>query len=193
MQRPLFLTGATLVAAAVFLGACGDDGDDGASEAPPTTEATAAPSAMDDEPGATTAEADIVDTAVAAGDFTTLATALEAAGLVDTLKGEGPFTVFAPTDAAFEKLPPGTLDELLANPDQLEQILLYHVVPDTAAMAEDVVTLDAVDTAAGAPVTIDASGGGVTLNGTTTVTQPDVEASNGVIHVVDTVLLPPQQ
>ena len=132
---------------------------------------------------------DIVDTAVGAGDFTTLATALKAAGLVDTLKGPGPFTVFAPTDAAFAKLPAGTLDSLLANPEQLRAVLTYHVVAgaDTAA---DVSKLQQAATVEGEDVTIGAADGMVQINDAT-VTQADIMATNGIIHVIDTVLLPP--
>ena len=132
---------------------------------------------------------DIVDTAVAAGQFTTLARALQAAGLVDTLKGPGPFTVFAPTDAAFAKLPPGTLDALLANPAQLRAVLTYHVVPGRVTAAQ-VVGLSTATTVQGEPLRISAAGGTVRIN-SATVTQADIMASNGVIHVVDTVLLPP--
>ena len=132
--------------------------------------------------------ADIVDTAVATGSFTTLATALQAAGLVDTLKGPGPYTVFAPTDEAFAKLPPGTLDALLADPAKLQAVLTYHVVPGRVTAA-DVATLSSAATVEGAPIAIDTSMG-VRVNDAH-VTQADVMASNGVIHVVDTVLLPP--
>jgi uncharacterized surface protein with fasciclin (FAS1) repeats len=132
---------------------------------------------------------DIVDTAVNAGQFNTLATALEAAGLVDTLKGPGPFTVFAPTDAAFAKLPAGTLESLLANPDQLRAVLTYHVVAG-ADSAADVSMLQQATTVEGEDVTINAANGMVQVNDAT-VTTPDIMASNGVIHVIDTVLLPP--
>ncbi len=134
---------------------------------------------------------DIVDTAVADGRFTTLVAAVQAAGLVDTLKGEGPFTVFAPTDEAFAKLPAGTIDTLLKpeNIEQLKNILLYHVVSDRV-MAADVVTLTSADTVLGQPVTIKVQDGKVYLNDNVQVTITDVEASNGVIHVIDTVLLP---
>ena len=133
--------------------------------------------------------ADIVDTAVAAGDFTTLATALKAAGLTDTLKGPGPFTVFAPTDAAFAKLPVGTLDSLLAHPDQLRAVLTYHVVAG-ADSAADVSQLQQAATVQGEDVLIQAADGIVQINDAT-VTQADIMASNGIIHVIDTVLLPP--
>ncbi len=138
------------------------------------------------------AEADIVDTAVAAGDFKTLAAALQAAGLVETLKGPGPFTVFAPTDAAFAKLPAGTVDTLLepGNKEQLVAILTYHVVP-AKLMAADVVKYDAAKTVNGDQIKIDASAGGVKVNDAN-VTATDIVATNGVIHVIDTVLLPPQ-
>jgi len=134
---------------------------------------------------------DIVDTAVADGRFTTLVAAVQAAGLVDTLKGDGPFTVFAPTDEAFAKLPAGTIDTLLKpeNIEQLKNILLYHVVSGKV-MAADVVTLTSADTVLGQPVTIKVQDGKVYLNDTVQVIITDVEASNGVIHVIDTVLLP---
>lgn len=136
------------------------------------------------------AKADIVDTAVAAGQFTTLATALDAAGLVETLKGEGPFTVFAPTDAAFAKLPAGTLDSLLLpeNRDQLVAVLTYHVVPGKV-MASDVVKIAAATTVQGSDVAISVADGKVRINDATVVAT-DVAASNGVIHVIDTVILP---
>lgn len=135
--------------------------------------------------------ADIVDTAVAAGQFTTLAKALEAAGLIDTLKGKGPFTVFAPTDAAFAKLPAGTLDDLLKpeNKDKLKAILLYHVVSGKVP-AEKVVKLNGktAKTVQGGTVKIDTTNGVMVNNAT--VTTPDVMTSNGVIHIIDTVLIP---
>ena len=137
----------------------------------------------------TMSSADIVDTAVAAGNFTTLATALKAAGLVDTLKGPGPFTVFAPTDAAFAQLPAGTVDSLLANPDQLRAVLTYHVVAGRVTAA-DVVKLHSATTVEGEDVTINAADGMVRINDAT-VTTADIMASNGVIHVIDSVLLPP--
>lgn len=133
--------------------------------------------------------ADIVDTAVA-GKFNTLVAAVKAAGLVDTLKGPGPFTVFAPTDEAFAKLPAGTLDSLLKpeNKEKLQSILTYHVVPGKV-MAKDVVKLKTAKTVEGSNVSVSTKGGGVKINNAT-VTKPDIEASNGVIHVVDTVILP---
>ncbi|WP_235945541.1 fasciclin domain-containing protein [Thermaurantiacus tibetensis] len=135
--------------------------------------------------------ADIVETAVAAGQFKTLAAALGAAGLVDTLKGPGPFTVFAPTDDAFAKLPAGTVETLLKpeNRAQLTAILTYHVVPgQTMSSALAGKTLE-VATVNGAKVRIDGTNG-VKVN-EATVTAPDIAASNGVIHVIDTVILPP--
>jgi uncharacterized surface protein with fasciclin (FAS1) repeats len=130
---------------------------------------------------------DIVDTAVAAGQFTTLAAALQAAGLVDTLKGKGPFTVFAPTDAAFAKLPAGTVEGLLKDKAKLTKILTYHVVSGKV-MAADVVKLTEAKTVEGSTVKIDTTSG-VKINNATVV-KTDVEASNGVIHVIDTVIIP---
>jgi uncharacterized surface protein with fasciclin (FAS1) repeats len=131
---------------------------------------------------------DIVATAQAAGDFNTLLAAAQAAGLVETLESAGPFTVFAPTDAAFAKLPEGTVEHLLANPEQLRQVLLYHVVPGRV-MASDVVALSSATTAQGSDIMITLADGGVMINNAT-VTAADIETSNGVIHVIDTVILP---
>jgi uncharacterized surface protein with fasciclin (FAS1) repeats len=133
---------------------------------------------------------DIVDTAVAAGQFTTLAKALQAAGLVDTLKGKGPFTVFAPTDDAFAKLPSGALDDLLKpeNKEKLKAVLLYHVVAGKVPAAK-VMKMKSAKTVNGQEVTISTSGGKVMVN-EATVVKADVMASNGVIHVIDTVLMP---
>ncbi len=130
---------------------------------------------------------DIVDTAVAAGSFNTLAQALTVAGLVDTLKGPGPFTVFAPTDAAFAKLPAGTLDALLKDKAKLTAILTYHVVPGKV-MAADVMKLKSAKTVQGSSVMIDTMNG-VKVDGATVVTT-DIACSNGVIHVIDSVILP---
>jgi len=134
---------------------------------------------------------DIVDTAVGAGSFGTLVAAVQAAGLVDTLKGEGPFTVFAPTDAAFAALPAGTVEELLKpeNKDKLTAILTYHVVAGKV-MSGDLSDGLSAATVNGANITIGTMGG-VTVNGAN-VTQADIEASNGVIHVIDAVILPPE-
>ena len=132
--------------------------------------------------------ADIVDTAVAAGQFTTLAKALTAAGLIDTLKGEGPFTVFAPTDAAFAKIPAEKLAALLQDKAALTRVLTYHVVAGKV-MAKDVAGMKTAKTLAGPSLTIDAKNG-VHIDSAKVLTA-DVAASNGVIHVIDTVLLPP--
>ena len=133
---------------------------------------------------------DIVDTAVGAGQFNTLAAALKAAGLVNTLKGAGPFTVFAPTDAAFAKLPKGTVEELLKpeNKAKLTAILTYHVVPGKV-MAADVVKVSDAKTVQGGSIKVHAAGGKVTVDNANVV-KTDVAASNGVIHVIDTVLMP---
>ena len=133
---------------------------------------------------------DIVDTAVGAGQFNTLAAALEAADLIETLKGEGPFTVFAPTDEAFAKLPEGTVDNLLKpeNREQLTSILTYHVVAGKV-LAEDVVKLTAATTVNGSDVAIAVEDGGVRIDNANVV-KTDIGASNGVIHVIDTVILP---
>ena len=132
---------------------------------------------------------DIVDIAVADGRFTTLVAAVTAADLVDTLKSEGPFTVFAPTDDAFAKLPAGTIEALLNDIPALTDILLYHVVPGKV-MAADVVNLSSADTALGKPLAIKVEDGKVMINDAQVIIT-DIEASNGVIHVIDTVLLPP--
>ena len=136
---------------------------------------------------------DIVDTAVAAGSFTTLAKALEAAGLRETLKGAGPFTVFAPTDEAFAKLPAGTLDTLLKpeNRAKLTRILTYHVVPGRV-MAADVVKLHSVTAVSGDTIAIATHGGGVTVDHAHVV-KTDIAATNGVIHVIDAVILPAER
>jgi uncharacterized surface protein with fasciclin (FAS1) repeats len=132
---------------------------------------------------------DIVDTAVEAGSFTTLVAAVEAAGLVDTLKGDGPFTVFAPTDEAFAALPAGTVEDLLKpeNLDQLTAILTYHVVPGKV-MSTDLTNNMMAPTVQGSDLTI-MTEGGVTVNGAN-VTTADIETSNGVIHVIDAVIIP---
>ena len=131
--------------------------------------------------------AKIIETAVNAGSFTTLVAAVKAAGLVETLNGAGPFTVFAPDDAAFAKLPAGTVDSLLKDIPKLKKILCYHVVP-SKVMAADVVKLTSATTVEGSDVKIDASKG-VMIN-SSTVTTADVAADNGVIHIIDTVLMP---
>ena len=135
--------------------------------------------------------ADIVDTAVKAGQFNTLAAALKAADLIDTLKGKGPFTVFAPTDAAFAKLPAGTVDNLLKpeNKAKLVKILTYHVVPGKIMSTSLAGKKTDAKTVEGSNISIDATKGGVTVN-TAKVTSADLAADNGVIHVIDTVLIP---
>jgi uncharacterized surface protein with fasciclin (FAS1) repeats len=125
---------------------------------------------------------------VAAGSFKTLATAMEAAGLVETLKGRGPFTVFAPTDEAFAKLPAGTVESLLKDKEKLTKILLYHVVSGRV-MAKDVVKLKSAKTVQGASVQITANGGKVMVDNANVI-KTDVVASNGLIHVIDTVIIP---
>ena len=141
-------------------------------------------------PAAPAETKDIVDTAVAAGSFTTLAKALTAADLIGTLKGKGPFTVFAPTDEAFAKLPAGTLESLLKpeNKAQLQRILTYHVVSGKV-MAADVVKLDSAKAVSGDTIMIATGGGSVTVDAAR-VTKTDIVASNGVIHVIDAVILP---
>lgn len=131
---------------------------------------------------------DIVDTAVGAGTFNTLVAAVTAAGLVDTLKGEGPFTVFAPTDEAFAALPEGTIEALLADPEALAAILTYHVVAGKV-MSTDLTEGMTAATVNGAEITITLEGG-AKVNGAN-ITTADIEASNGVIHVIDAVIMPP--
>ncbi|WP_128860247.1 fasciclin domain-containing protein [Methanocella paludicola] len=131
---------------------------------------------------------DIVDTAVSAGGFNTLVTAVKAAGLVDALKGAGPFTVFAPNDAAFKKLPAGTLDAVLKDKNKLTDILTYHVVPGKMP-ASDVAKQRSLKTLEGKPLSVDASGGNVMINDARVI-QADIMCNNGVIHVIDSVLLP---
>ncbi len=164
----------TLVAAFVLLSGCGSSSSTPANN----------------NNGATK---DIVDTAVAAGNFKTLTTAVTSAGLVDTLKGPGPFTVFAPTDDAFAKLPAGTVDTLLMpeNKAQLTAILTYHVVPGELKAA-DLAKVSSVKTVEGQNLTVAITASSAKVNDAN-VTTADVACSNGVIHVIDTVLLPPTQ
>lgn len=129
---------------------------------------------------------DIVDIALGNENFTTLVTAVKAADLVDTLKSPGPFTVFAPTDAAFAKLPPGTITTLLQNIPQLTRILCYHVVPGKLTQA-DLAQVNSVNSVEGSPIAIDCSDGFEVKNATVVI--PDIEADNGIIHVIDTVIL----
>lgn len=157
-------------------------------------EAETQPTAADEAESTESASTDenmsktIVDIAVENGNFKTLTTALTEAGLVETLSGEGPFTVFAPTDEAFAKLPAGTVESLLKDKEKLTSILTYHVVPGKV-MAADVVKLTSATTVQGQDVTVKVEGGKVMINDAQVVTT-DIEASNGVIHVIDTVILP---
>lgn len=160
-----------------------------ASTPSPAATAAAAPSAMP-SPSAAAMTKDIVETATEAGSFKTLLTAVKAAGLVETLQGEGPYTVFAPTDEAFAALPAGTLDGLLADTEALKKVLLYHVVSG-AVSSDQVVGLTSADSVEGSPIAIAVKDGTVYLNDSAKVLTTDVMASNGVIHVIDQVILPP--
>ncbi len=134
------------------------------------------------------ADKDIVETAIAAGNFTTLATALTEAGLIETLKGKGPFTVFAPTDEAFAKIPKADLAKLLKDKEALTKVLLYHVVSGSVA-SNDVVNLKSAKTVEGSSVNITVKGKSVKVDGAN-VTAVDIMASNGIIHVIDSVIMP---
>jgi uncharacterized surface protein with fasciclin (FAS1) repeats len=176
------------MAALLFLAGCSSSSDEPAAET--TTSAAATPSeTMSDE--AMAEAGTIVEVAQGAGTFETLVAAVTAADLVETLSGEGPFTVFAPTDDAFAALPEGLLDALLLpeNKGVLTEILTYHVV--SGEVTSDQVSAGDVTTVEGEDITITTPDGQVVLNGTATVTAVDVEASNGVIHVIDGVLVPP--
>ncbi|HNJ98247.1 MAG TPA: fasciclin domain-containing protein [Ilumatobacteraceae bacterium] len=198
-RTPKFRLAAVAVTALTVLAACSDDSKDSSS---PATEAPTTPAPEETMAPETTAAPDttmepgtIVDVAVAAGDFTTLVAAVQAAGLVDTLSGEGPFTVFAPTDEAFAAALESlglTAEELLANKELLTAVLTYHVVPGKV-LAADVVGLNGqeVATVNGASITVTVDGSSVMVNDANVVAT-DVMASNGVIHVIDKVLLPPQ-
>ena len=167
----------------LVIAACGSSSSSASSSPAMSTAAS---------PAMSPAASDIVDTAVAAGQFTTLAKALQAAGLVNAFKGPGPFTVFAPTDAAFAKLPAGTLATLLKDPKgELTKILTYHVVPGKV-MAADITDGMTAKTLEGSTVKFTVKDGKVYVNGAQ-VTTADVPASNGVIHVIDKVLIPPKQ
>jgi transforming growth factor-beta-induced protein len=189
MTRSRFTRMAAVVAVAgLALAACGDDGNDDSAAPTPTTETPAADDSMSDEPGT------IVDVAVANGSFTTLVAAVQAAGLVDTLSSEGPFTVFAPTDDAFAAALDAlglTAEELLADTEMLTSILTYHVVAGEVDAAT-AISLDgqSATTLNGADIAINVVDGKVMINDATVIT-PDVAASNGIIHVIDSVLLPP--
>lgn len=195
MKRSLAAAGA--LSFALFLSACAsnDTAEPEATSPAPMTETTAPEETVSPTETAA-AEADIVETAEQAGNFTTLTAAIQAAELEDDLKGPGPFTVFAPTDEAFAALPEGTVDTLLQDPTgQLAEILKYHVVPGEV-MAAQVVELDGqkVATLQGAELTVEVEGDKVALvdaaGNKVNVTATDVQASNGVIHVIDGVLLP---
>ena len=160
-----------------------------APTATPAPTTAAAPSIAPSASAAAMAK-DIVETATEAGSFKTLLAAVKAAGLVETLQGKGPFTVFAPTDAAFAALPAGTLDGLLKDPAALKKILLYHVVSGSVT-ADKVVGLTSATSVEGSPIAISVKDGTVYLNDSAKVVTPDVMASNGVIHVIDKVILPP--
>ena len=194
--------GATLALVAVAgltVAACSDDDSSNASASEATEDTATSTTAADDNMQSDTADepatdTTIVDIAASNPDFSTLVTAVQAAGLTETLAGPGPYTVFAPTNDAFAKLPAGTLETLLepANKDQLTSILTYHVVP-AEVMAADVTAGD-VTTVNGATFSVSTDGGVVISDGqgrTANVVQTDIVASNGVIHVIDAVLLPP--
>jgi uncharacterized surface protein with fasciclin (FAS1) repeats len=173
------------VFALVALAACG-----GAAKDEAATQAAADSAAAAAAMAAPVAQ-DIVATAVAAGTFNTLAQALTAAGLVETLQGPGPFTVLAPTDEAFAKIPAADLEKLLANKEELIKVLTYHVIAGNVP-SSTVVTLADAATVEGRKITIAVVDGKVVINGKSTVTATDIAASNGVIHVIDTVLMPPK-
>lgn len=194
MKKQLAL--AATVSLTLALAACGDDnGDDAETTGTETTSASEA-TTTDDAATDDAAEGDIVDTAAAAGEFNTLITAVQAAELEETLRGGGPYTVLAPTDEAFEALPDGTLDDLLADPTgDLADILKYHVI-EGAVMADDVAGMDGetVATVQGEELTIEVDGDNVSFvdatGNSSQVTMADVEATNGVIHALDGVLMP---
>ncbi|NJL37317.1 MAG: fasciclin domain-containing protein [Leptolyngbyaceae cyanobacterium RM2_2_4] len=184
------------LSSAVILSACNQPTDTAEvepAETPATTTEVPAPAEDPTAEAPTAGEGETVaDLAASDESFSTLATAIEAAGLTETLSGEGPFTVFAPTNEAFEALPEGTLEQLLLpeNQDILTQVLTYHVVPDELPASE--ITAGEVTTVEGTPITVevDEAAGGVMVNNAMVV-QPDIQASNGVIHAVDQVILPP--
>jgi transforming growth factor-beta-induced protein len=180
-MKRIALIGSVALAVVLVAAACGgdDDGEQAATPAAATTEAMTTEQM----------EMDIVETAVAAGSFTTLVDLVQQAGLADELSGPGPLTVFAPTDEAFAAVPQETLDALAANPDQLKQVLLYHVV-DGEVTSDQVADGASAATLAGPEVAFTVDESGVKVNDGTVVSA-DVMASNGVIHVIDTVLLPP--
>lgn len=184
------------LSSALVLSACNQPTDTAeveSTEVPATT--TEVPTTAEDPTaeGATTGQGETVaDLAASDESFSTLATAIEAAGLTETLSGEGPYTVFAPTNEAFEALPEGTLEQLLLpeNKDVLAQVLTYHVLPEELPASE--LTAGEVETVEGTPITVevDEAAGGVMVNNAMVI-EPDIQASNGVIHAVDQVILPP--
>ena len=176
-------------ASLVVLAACSTTAKDGTDG---KMDPGAAAATMDTAPAAAAAMKDIVETAVAHGSFNTLAKALTAAGLIETLKGAGPFTVLAPTDEAFAKIPAKDLEALLADKAALTKVLTYHVVAGNVP-ASQVTTLTEATSLEGSKIAIKVEGGKVMLNGAITVTATDIAATNGVIHVIDTVLMPPKQ
>jgi uncharacterized surface protein with fasciclin (FAS1) repeats len=203
-RRSIFLIFAVLIIAGVLFAGCATQNPATVTPTPVpvvttemtavpmTTEMTAVPTTteMTAAPTAQATGMNIVETLAADGRFTTLVTALKAAQLDGNLSGPGPFTLFAPTDAAFSKLPAGTVDSFLMNPQgQLKQILLYHVV-DRKLMAADVMRFGTINTLQGQSLLIGVSNGIITLNGNAKVTTPDIVCSNGVIHVIDNVLIP---
>jgi uncharacterized surface protein with fasciclin (FAS1) repeats len=192
MALPRWIIGTVAVGVlALGAAACGDD--DGAAPEEPSTAMAESPA----ESGTSAPEspATVVDVAASNDDFSTLVTAVDSAGLAETLSGDGPFTVFAPVNDAFAALPPGTLDSLLLpeNQDQLAAVLTYHVVPQEA-MSDDLSDGMTVTTVQGQPLTVGVTDAGVTLTdatgNTVSVVQADIEAGNGVVHIIDEVLLP---
>ena len=191
MKRSIVLL---VPALAIAIAACSTAAAPSASPAdapaPSPASTTAATPSAAPSPSDAAMATDIVQTATEAGSFSTLLTAVKAAGLVETLQGEGPYTVFAPTDAAFAALPAGTLEGLLADKEALKQVLLYHVVQG-AVTSDAVVGLTSADSVEGSPIAIAVKDGTVYLNDGAKVVTADVMASNGVIHVIDQVILPP--
>jgi uncharacterized surface protein with fasciclin (FAS1) repeats len=192
MALPRWIIGTVAVGVlALGAAACGDD--DGAAPEEPSTATAESPA----ESGTSAPEspATVVDVAASNDDFSTLVTAVDSAGLAETLSGDGPFTVFAPVNDAFAALPPGTLDSLLLpeNQDQLAAVLTYHVVPQEA-MSDDLSDGMTVTTVQGQPLTVGVTDAGVTLTdatgNTVSVVQADIEAGNGVVHIIDGVLIP---
>ena len=191
MKRSIVLL---VPALAIAIAACSSAASPSAAptavSTPSPASTNAASPSIAPSPSADAMAKDIVETATEAGSFTTLLTAAKAAGLVETLQGDGPFTVFAPTDGAFAALPAGTLEGLLADKEALKKVLLYHVVP-AAVTADKVVGLTSADSVEGSPIAIAVKDGTVFLNDSARVVTADVLASNGVIHVIDAVILPP--